>query len=307
MQDRAQHLEKVVEELTARVNHLEQILAKISSVASGISTGKDPVSKDPVSKDPVSKDPVSKDPISNVRKDDEPVGPILKEDLTDKYFYIAAAGKFVYAVNNEYKLFDLSQVHTGGKPRLMVNAPNLYTLVVTESGQLLGTDLNRRVTRYQGEMAGTWEILGGLGDFAMELFIRPDNSIYAITNKGETFRFKEENKWEQVPNENQLQQVSVSTPEHGSWGTNPKNEIFQQQEGGKWERIPGTLRWVSAGHGGVWGVNPQGTLYHYLGAGNWERVEGAPEGILQVAVANNVVYGIIGLNEYKAWQIILKK
>jgi hypothetical protein len=110
------------------VNHLEQILAEIGSAISGISTGKDPVSKDPV----------SKDSISNVQKDHEPIGSIIyKEELTDKYFYIAAAGKYVYGVDNGYRLFDLSQVSTGGKPRLMVNAPTLAVIVVTKSGHNL--------------------------------------------------------------------------------------------------------------------------------------------------------------------------
>jgi hypothetical protein len=101
-------------------------------------------------------------------------------------------------------------------------------------------------------MAGTWENLGGLNDFAMELFFRPDDSLYAITNREETFRFKGDDKWEKIE-DNQLKQISVPTPEHGSWGTNGKNEIFHQEVGGKWERIPGTLKWVSVGHGGVWG------------------------------------------------------
>jgi hypothetical protein len=53
------------------------------------------------------------------------------------------------------------------------------------------------------------------------------------------------------------------------------------------------------------GINPQDVLYHYLGAGNWERVEAEPEGILRVAVANNLVYGILA-SSYISWRIILK-
>jgi hypothetical protein len=308
MQDREQHLEKVVEELTARVNHLEQLLAEIGSAISGISTGKDPVSnKDPVSKDPVSKDPVSKDP----RKDHEPIGPILnKEELTDRYYYITAAGKYVYGINMEYKLVDLSQVPPGGKPRLMNTLDIIfYVIVVSESGQLIGASNQGRVYRYKGEMADTWEYLGGIQDvYITELFIRPDNSIYGITHYDKAYSalsFKGENRWEKIE-ENQLKQVSVWTPEHGGWGTNWKGEIFHQQEGGKWERIPGTLEWVAAGHGGVWGVSPQGVLYHYLGEGNWEKVEANPEPLKMVAVANNVLYGIIAPNDNRTWKIKLK-
>jgi hypothetical protein len=56
----------------------------------------------------------------------------------------------------------------------------------------------------------------------------------------------------------------------------------------------------------VWGVSPQGVLYHYLGEGNWEKVEANPEPLKMVAVANNVLYGIIAPNDNRTWKIKLK-